>query len=141
MLRRLIIVLCATLAIFPLFALATFAQSVMPPGAPKSWLPVWPFILGAVQWCVGLVIKKNGGAVNSFIGWVTLVLSFIGYSVVPSEAHAFGRGLLGMFAPLPNLVLVGLQTGLVTGIHSWILNSVVKPLANATTKSTSYLNA
>lgn len=137
--RRIVLVLLAIVAVLSLFSIATFAQSAMPPGVPSSWLPVWPVILFVVQWVVGFVLKKNEKVNNAFIGWATFILSIVGYSIVPTEAHAFARGLLGVFAPLPNVMLMALQTAVTTGVHSWLLSSVVKPLLGKTTAATNYL--
>lgn len=131
------LVALACLATLLLFTAATFAQSVTPPpGVPFA---VWPLLLAVLQWVVGFVLKKAPKVVNGVIPWVTLLLSVLGYAVVPPQAHAMGRELLGPFATLPNVMLMALQTAVVTGLHEWLLNGVVKPLLGKSATSTSYL--
>jgi hypothetical protein len=115
-----------------------WAASVLPAG-----IPVWigPLLLAAVQWLAGVAVKKRPDAVNQGIGWLTLLLSAVGYAIVPAPANAAVNlgALLGPVKALGYPLAVLLQTALVTGIHEWLLGSVIEPLNGKLSKATTYL--
>lgn len=136
---RLLALVAAMVGALQLLSVCTsMAAAALPPG-----VPVWigPLVLGAFQWAIAYALKKHEGVVNGVIGWVTLILSFVGYAVVPKEANA-GFVLaesLGVVKGLGIGLAAVLQTAIVTGIHEWILGSFLKPLIGRSSKSTSYL--
>lgn len=72
----------------------------------------------------GKYLKTQPWFNNQFIPVVTLLLSYLGYSLAPASAHA-----AGLLSPVVPAIGVGamtiLQTLLITGTHSFSKNAIL----------------
>lgn len=86
-------------------------------------------VVGAIQLMVGGKVKKwakGDKRVTALIPWFTLLLSYIGFTVMPVSAQAATS--LGPLAPQIGAVVGGLvQTVMVTGTHGFYKNAL-KPV-------------
>lgn len=140
-LARVVAVLAVLSVVTLVCGVATaIAADTLPAGVPVFLGPV---ILGVLQWLAGAWLKKQPGTVNNVIGWVTLLLSALGFMVMPKDANA-AVSLGAIFGPVAGLawpVVVGLQTVVVTGIHEWVRHSILAPILGRTGKGTEYFPA
>ena len=87
------------------------------------------FVIMILQLALGKVLKNNPSFENKFIGWATYALSLIGYTLAPASAHA-AASLAPVTPYISTFALAGLQTILVTGVHSFSKNSLLPILQN-----------
>jgi len=119
-----------------LVATTALAQAGVP---PKAAIPGGAMVLGVLTWLAAFALKKWDGFVNQGIGWVVALLSLFGYAVIPGEANAAAFLSLGGLKALGLPVAAALQTWIVTGIHEWVLGSLVEPLMGKRNKGTTYI--
>lgn len=133
-----VMIVAIAIAILASIVPVVYAQT-FPARLPGIPLAMTAIVIGVVQWLVGFAVKRWGAAINQVIPWISLILGFLGWALVPVEASAAGVASHAV-KDVGFWILGSLQTILVTGLHEWILNGVVRPLAGRVSKGTTYLD-
>ena len=116
-----------------------FSSPASGPQIPGLPIGIASLVIAVAQWLAGFYLKKKPGVVNQVIPWVTMILGWIGYNVVPVDAGAAGFLNAGKIAG--GLLLGTVQTILLTGFHEWVLHALVRPVQGKTSTATTYLGA
>jgi hypothetical protein len=93
-------------------------------------------VIMMLQLIVGKLWKANPKLNNAVIPWVSLILSLIGYTIMPAPAAA-ASALTGLAPYASTALLAVTQTLLVTGVHGFSKNAL-QPLWNNVLKALAY---